>query len=401
MSKINNTLLEINNLFSVYDEKKEAQFVSLADINYKFDKNKIYCIIGNSGSGKSTLVTHFNGLLPTKYGTIKLQNRVLGHDWNLHNLLLGAFEDKDFLSKFENSFDEAFVFGSKVSSSKASLLVEAYYKTRIKKVKMVKYLDTDFHIALVSFQNAEYLKVLKKWNKDDLNNFKNEVINQPSLFKRIGLKKIKDIKKIRQEIGMVFQFPEYQLFKDTIEKDIMFGPMALGVSKEESQRRAKKYLNALGLDDSYLHRNPFGLSGGQKRRVAIAGILAIETPILIFDEPTAGLDPQGEEEMMSIIKQAKADGRTVFVITHTMEHVLEIADEVIVLNDGEIVKSGTPFEVFSDLELIKNTSITPPRIIRTINDLTKKDKKFKKILDFEPRTVKDLADGIEKILKGN
>lgn len=290
-----NEALSIKNLKCIYEENTPDAFIALNDISYTFNKNKIYCIIGDSGSGKSTLVTHFNGLLLSKYGDIWVKDIHLG--------------------------------GKK--------------------------------------------------------------------------RKIKEFKRLRKIISMVFQFPEYQLFKDTVEHDIMFGPVALGSSKQEAQRLAEFYLKKMGLDNTYLEKSPFELSGGQKRRVAIAGILAIQSEMIIFDEPTAGLDPDGEREMMSIIFNEKKEGKTVFVITHQMEKVLEIADEIIVLSKGKIINHGTPYEIFTDENLIENSSIEPPPVIKVINDLVKKDKKFNKLYESKPRTVEDLAANISLILSGD
>jgi len=210
-------------------------------------------------------------------------------------------------------------------------------------------------------------------------------------------RKIKNFKQLRKTVGMVFQFPEYQLFKDTVQKDIMFGPVNLGVDKKHAQQLASKYLNEMGLDDSFLQRSPFGLSGGQKRRVAIAGILAIEPDVLVFDEPTAGLDPAGEIEMINIIKNLKKQGRTIFVITHVMDQVLEIGDEVLVLGDHKILKSGTPYEIFTDKDLLNSTSLNLPQVIEVIQQLVNKDKRYQKLYEYEPRNVNELAIAIKKI----
>lgn len=285
--------LSVSNLSCIFNEKTPEAFVALSNFSYTFKRNKIYCIIGDSGSGKSTLVSHFNGLLVSKYGHIWIR---------------------------------------------------------------------DFHLG-GSRSN-----------------------------------KIKNVKKLRKIISMVFQFPEYQLFKDTVEHDIMFGPVALGATKQEGQRLAEKYLNKMGLDNSYLEKSPFELSGGQKRRVAIAGILAIESQAIIFDEPTAGLDPQGENEMMKIIFEEKANNKTVFVITHQMEKVLEIADEIIVLSKGQIIKHGTPYEIFTDDYLLKNTTIIVPPVIKVIKDLVNKNEKFKVLYKFQPRTVQQLANAINQVI---
>ncbi len=212
-------------------------------------------------------------------------------------------------------------------------------------------------------------------------------------------KKIKNIKDLRKRVGMVFQFPEYQLFKDTIEKDIMFGPVNLGVPKDEAKKRARHYLNLLGLNDSFLQRSPFNLSGGQKRRVALAGILAIEPDVLIFDEPTAGLDPAGEKDMMNIILNLKKSGKTIFVITHVMDQVLGIGDQVLVIGNKKILASGEPYEIFTNEKLIRENFLDKPKVIKVINQLSKIDKKFNKLLELKPRNVDELAKEIYLLMK--
>jgi energy-coupling factor transport system ATP-binding protein len=213
-------------------------------------------------------------------------------------------------------------------------------------------------------------------------------------------RRIRHFKNLRKTCGMVFQFPEYQLFKDTIEKDIIFGPINLGEKKDTAKIKAKKYLNMMGLDDSFLQRSPFDLSGGQKRRVAIAGILAIEPEILIFDEPTAGLDPAGEKEMMAVIKEANSMGKTIIIITHVMDQVLALGDEVLVLNNKRLEVAGTPYEVFTNKDLLKRTTLDLPKVINIIQSLCEKDRRFEKLYDFKPRNVDELAFGIKKIIGG-
>ncbi|WP_342256725.1 energy-coupling factor transporter ATPase [Spiroplasma endosymbiont of Poecilobothrus nobilitatus] len=186
-------------------------------------------------------------------------------------------------------------------------------------------------------------------------------------------KRIKNIKQLRKSIGLVFQFPEYQLFEETIEKDIMFGPVHLGESKEVARENAKKYLEMVGLPLNYLERSPFDLSGGQKRRVAIAGILAMEGNTLILDEPTAGLDPEGEEDFIKLFQRInKEQNKRIILVTHNMDHVLENADEVIALKEGRILKVGTPFEIFKDKNLLQELLIEPPKIYHLIYQLQEK-----------------------------
>ena len=153
------------------------------------------------------------------------------------------------------------------------------------------------------------------------------------------------LKPLRKKAGLVFQFPEYQLFEETILKDIIFGPKNFGISEEEAIKIAKDMIQLVGLDESYLERSPFDLSGGQKRRIAIAGILAMNPDILILDEPTAGLDPQGAKEMLQLFKKVNQEGKTVILVSHDMNQVLEYCDDVVVMNHGHIEKHVTVNEL--------------------------------------------------------
>ena len=170
------------------------------------------------------------------------------------------------------------------------------------------------------------------------------------------------LKPLRKKAGLVFQFPEYQLFEETIEKDIIFGPMNFGVSEEEAKKIAHNVLKTVGLDESYLNKSPFDLSGGQKRRVAIAGILAMNPDILILDEPTAGLDPQGTNEMMSLFKRINESGKTIILVNH----VLQYCDEVVVMNHGKVEKHDTVTNVFKDSEYLNSLGIDLPIITNFI-----------------------------------
>lgn len=185
--------------------------------------------------------------------------------------------------------------------------------------------------------------------------------------------KLKDAKALRRKVGLVFQFPEYQLFEETIEKDIGFGPKNFGVSPEETKERIEKVLPLVGLDRSYLERSPFELSGGQKRRVAIAGILVQDPEVLVLDEPAAGLDPQSAQEMMDLfVRLNQKEGKTILLVSHDMEHVLRYCDEVVVLKDG-LVKTQMPVhEFFKHPEILREIDINPPGIVTLKEELTKK-----------------------------
>ena len=177
--------------------------------------------------------------------------------------------------------------------------------------------------------------------------------------------KPQNLKALRKQVGLVFQFPEYQLFEETIEKDIAFGPKNFGASDEEVMEIVKRVIQVVGLDESYLERSPFDLSGGQKRRVAIAGILAMDPGVLVLDEPTAGLDPQGAKDMMELFVRMNIEfHKTVLIVTHDMEHVLNYCDEVIVVKDGNIEKQCDVKEFFRSVALLKELRINPPAIIR-------------------------------------
>lgn len=179
----------------------------------------------------------------------------------------------------------------------------------------------------------------------------------------------KGLKQLKKMAGLVFQFPEYQLFEDTIEKDIIFGPKNFGVDEQQAKEAARKVIKAVGLDESYLQKSPFDLSGGQKRRVAIAGILVMDPDVLVLDEPTAGLDPQGAKEMMDLFKTLNDQGKTVIIVTHDMNHVLNYCDFAVVMNKGEIVKKGTVDEIFIDASYLENLSIDLPVITHFIYEL--------------------------------
>ncbi len=159
----------------------------------------------------------------------------------------------------------------------------------------------------------------------------------------------KDLKEIRKRVGLVFQYPEYQLFEETVAKDVAFGPKNQGVSEEEIDVRVKEALEDMGLSyDEIAEQSPFELSGGQKRRVAIAGVLAMNPDIIIFDEPTAGLDPRGREMLFECIDKVHQKGKTIILVSHSMDDVARLADRVLVMSGNKLIFQGTPGEVFSE-----------------------------------------------------
>ena len=174
----------------------------------------------------------------------------------------------------------------------------------------------------------------------------------------------KDIKQVRKKVGLVFQFPESQLFAETVVKDVAFGPQNFGVDQESAESIAKEKLTLVGLSEELFERSPFELSGGQMRRVAIAGILAMEPEILVLDEPTAGLDPSGRRELMKLFASLHQAGMTIVLVSHSMEDVAEYANLVYVLEKGRIVRSGHPREVFQDVEGLENIQLGVPKVTK-------------------------------------
>ena len=200
--------------------------------------------------------------------------------------------------------------------------------------------------------------------------------------------KNKEIKPIRKKVGLVFQFPESQLFAETVLEDIAFGPQNFGVSKEEAEQRALESLRLVGLSDELRDQNPFDLSGGQMRRVAIAGILAMQPDILVLDEPTAGLDPQGRKELMSLFKQLHLSGITIVLVTHLMDDVADYATAVNVMEKGRLVLSVTPKDVFQKVAFLKEKQLGVPKITEFALQLQEKGYSFESL----PITIEEFVE---------
>ena len=200
--------------------------------------------------------------------------------------------------------------------------------------------------------------------------------------------KNKEIKPIRKKVGLVFQFPESQLFAETVLEDIAFGPQNFGVSKKEAEQRALESLRLVGLSDELRDQNPFDLSGGQMRRVAIAGILAMQPDILVLDEPTAGLDPQGRKELMSLFKQLHLSGMTIVLVTHLMDDVADYATAVNVMEKGHLVLSGTPKDVFQKVAFLKEKQLGVPKITEFALQLQEKGYSFESL----PITIEEFVE---------
>ena len=211
----------------------------------------------------------------------------------------------------------------------------------------------------------------------------------------------KDIKltDIRKKVGLVFQYSEYQLFEETIEKDIAFGPTNLKLSQDEINNRVKKAMNMVGLDyEIYKDKSPFDLSGGQKRRVAIAGVIAMEPKVLILDEPTAGLDPKGRDDILAQIRQLHDKyGMTIVLVSHSMEDVAKLAEKIIVMNKGKVVLTGTPKEVFKKVGILEEIGLGVPQVTYLMKALIAKG--FN--VSDEAYTIEQAKEEILKYFKSN
>ena len=207
----------------------------------------------------------------------------------------------------------------------------------------------------------------------------------------------KTLKNLRFKVGMVFQYPEYQLFADTVEKDVAFGPKNMKLSTEEIDERVRKAMDVVGLDyDQFASRSPFYLSGGGKRRAAIAGVIAMQPEILVLDEPVAGLDPAGREEILALVKKLQKEvSPTIILVSHNMDDIAVMADRIIALKDGKVVMDGTPKEVFSDRKHVEEIGLDVPFSTSLSDEFIARGYDLPKDII----SLDELADALSKIRK--
>lgn len=210
--------------------------------------------------------------------------------------------------------------------------------------------------------------------------------------------KPENMKELRSKVGVVFQYPEHQLFEETIAKDIAFGPENFGVDPEETNRRVEKSIIDVGLTHDFLERSPFYLSGGQMRRVAIAGVLAVKPEVLVLDEPTAGLDPRGQAEIMNMFETLhQQEQLTTILVTHSMEDALRYADHVIILNKGSLYMEGSPLDVFAQKEALQKVQLDVPEVMQFLHAF---EKKFDQGIPFTNQSLQAIAQSISRVVKG-
>lgn len=205
-----------------------------------------------------------------------------------------------------------------------------------------------------------------------------------------------DRKQLRSEVGLVFQYPEHQLFEIDVFSDVCFGPKNLGLDKKEVELRAYDALKKVGLPDELFYQSPFELSGGQKRRVAIAGVLAMKPEVLILDEPTAGLDPKGRDEILQQIKKLQTEtGLTILLVSHSMEDVAEYVDRIIVMNKGSVMYDDTPREVFKHYKELEEVGLAAPQVTYIMHDLKARGAD----VDVDATTIEEAAEEIARVWK--
>ena len=210
--------------------------------------------------------------------------------------------------------------------------------------------------------------------------------------------KPKEIGKVRFRVGLVMQYPEYQLFEETVEKDIAFGPKNMGLDDAEISKRIREAIDFVGLDPEVLSKNPFDLSGGQKRRVAIAGVIAMRPEVLVLDEPAAGLDPQGRDAILDgVFKYRESTGATVIIVSHSMEDMARLCDDIIVLSHGEVVLNGTRDEVFAESQMLEKIGLAVPEITLLMHELNARGIKVNNGIYTEDAAVEEIA----RLLKGS
>ncbi|WP_341515456.1 ATP-binding cassette domain-containing protein [Mesomycoplasma ovipneumoniae] len=216
------------------------------------------------------------------------------------------------------------------------------------------------------------------------------VVERPRFLKS----KFKFINQIRRRVGVVFQFAEYQLFEQTIEKDIIFGAVSMGVNKEEAKKKAAEMIKLVGLDETFLDKSPFELSGGQKRRVAIAGILAMDPDIIFFDEPTAGLDPQGSVKMLEILDTLNKKGKTIILATHDLDSVLEWTKRCIFFKDGKIIYDGETYPILDNNQFLIENQMLPTNLLNFREKLVKIGYPISKV-----KSIEELISQINLLIK--
>ncbi|MGX9372834.1 ATP-binding cassette domain-containing protein [Mycoplasma sp. 3398] len=333
--------IKVDNISKEYNKKLPTYVKVLDGVSVEINESEAISIIGPTGSGKTTLIEHLNAL-------------ILPDEGLLHFSDVPLFKKAKKPSKPKKQSDDN----------------DETYQAKLN----------------------EYIKNLEKFQKTKKSDRVEIVYTDIDITK--SKRKIKNVKALRKQVGVVFQFAEYQLFESTIEKDIIFGPVSMGIKKDKAKELAAKYIEMVGLPIDYLKRSPFDLSGGQKRRVALAGILAMEPRFLVLDEPTAGLDPQGVEEMLQLFYNLYKQGTTIIIVTHDLDNALKWTNRTLFVKDGKIIKDGNTYDILSDNKLLLDNNLIPTKLLSYVERLNNAGFNIGKVTNIE-----ELADKINNIIK--
>lgn len=359
--------IDVKDLTYKYNAKTSLEFIAIQNVSAKIMQGEFIGIIGPTGSGKTTFIQHLNCLLQPSDGQIILSNL---NNWNNYKL----WNKKLLVGKYNQKIEKA-----KSSDKKQKMELQKAKKLEKQKLKFA-----NITTKLNGSSAKNKTKKLKKLG----------VVSTKTITN--SRKKIRGILQIRSRIGVVFQFAEYQLFEETIGKDIMFGPLNLGLPRSEAKKVAMENLKLVGLPEHYWNKSPFELSGGEKRRVAIAGILAMSPDFLIFDEPTAGLDPVGCDQMLSIFKKLHEAGKTIIIVTHNLDHVLSITSKTMLFCEGKLIKFDDTYTILNDIDFLVENEIQPPKLLSFVNKLEKNGKKIGRVTTIEQLVSKLVKNKVVK-----
>lgn len=348
---ITDPVIRVRHLDHVYQKGTAMESYALKDVSFDVQRGSIVGFIGHTGSGKSTLTQHLNGLLKATEGVIEVNFRdnadLIKTGNNSKNVYKGSEPVSNVKNNPENSGNEEKKDGANADTLK----------------------ETSLNDSNESGQGTGFINIYDT-------NF--------------------NMKQLRFKIGLVFQYPEYQLFEVDVITDVMFGPKNQGLSEDEARKRAEEALKMVGLDSKFWKKSPFELSGGQKRRVAIAGVLAMHPEVLILDEPTAGLDPAGRDDLFKQIRELHDKvGMTIILVSHSMDDVARYTDQVIVLDHGELKMAGTPEEIFKRYKELEGMGLGAPQMTYLIHELKDVGIRF----EDRPDTVSEMADCIIDLWK--
>ena len=358
--EITDPVMRIRNLSHVYQKGTAMESYALKDVSFDVQRGSVVGFIGHTGSGKSTLTQHLNGLIKATDGTIEVNFR--------DNTALMKTSSKN--GKNANAGGTAFRGGKLISDMSESIKMNP---------------DNTCN------EGGNKSKNIAVYRQEPLHDGDSRSTGFVNIYSE-GL----DMKQLRFKVGLVFQYPEYQLFEIDVLTDVMFGPKNQGLSQEEAQKRAEEALTMVGLGKEFWKKSPFELSGGQKRRVAIAGVLAMHPEVLILDEPTAGLDPAGRDDLFRQIRSLHDKASmTIILVSHSMDDVARYTDQVIVLDHGELRMTGTPEEIFKRYKELEEMGLGAPQMTYLIHDLKDVGIRF----EDRPDTVEEMAQCIVDLWK--